>query len=74
MFCQYDSQHSSIVQPLRVQDRHLYCSVFVFVSFDLALLVSYSTRLWDFLEVHEDERTGEEYAIFVLEDSDSETD
>jgi len=31
-------------------------------------------RLWDFLEVHEDERTGEEYAIIVLEESDSDSD
>ena len=45
-----------------------------FSCFDLALFVSFLTRLWDFLEVHEDERTGEEYTIFVLEESDSESD
>ncbi|KAL9988914.1 hypothetical protein ACROYT_G003409 [Oculina patagonica] len=31
-------------------------------------------RLWDFLEALEDERTGEEYAIIMLEDSDSDLD
>jgi len=31
-------------------------------------------RLWDFLEALEDERTGEEYAIIVLQDSDSDSD
>jgi len=40
----------------------------------LALFVSFPTRLWDFLEVHEDERIREEYAIIVLEDSDSDSD
>lgn len=43
-------------------------------SLDFALFCPFSVRLWDFLEALEDERTGEEYAIIMLEDSDSDSD
>ena len=37
-------------------------------------LLLFFVRLWDFLEALEDERTGEEYTIIVLQDSDSDSD
>lgn len=36
--------------------------------------VLFLARLWDFLEALEDERTGGEYTIIVLHDSDSDSD
>lgn len=37
-------------------------------------VLPFFVRLWDYLEALEDERTGEEYTIIVLQDSDSDSD